>query len=299
MIKKLLSFEYMGLPQWGVLTADESGIYSTISLEEAFFLPFPETLLEFIEQGNEGILALATAVEKNEEEQLVTPIPLDAVRILPPIPQPARNIFCVGKNYSDHIKEFDRTALADIPKKPVIFTKAASSVIGPEASIDLHEDITSMVDYEGELAVIIGKAGTRITAEEAMDHVYGYTILNDVSARDVQADHIQWFLGKSMDTFCPMGPYILMRDAAPSQFTVTTKVNGEVRQDDSTEQFIFSLPEIIRTLSAGMTLQPGDIIATGTPAGVGVGFKPPRLLKSGDVVEITISDIGTLRNPVK
>lgn len=299
MIKKLVSFEYMGLHQWGVLTEDEKGIYSAIALEEAFFLPFPETLLEFIAQETEGLLALQTALEKNEEDSLVVPIPVESVRILAPIPQPVRNILCVGKNYRDHIKEFDRTALANIPKKPVIFTKAPSSVIGQEDAIDLHENATSMVDYEGELAVIIGKTGTNITEAEAMDYVYGYTILNDVSARDVQADHIQWFLGKSMDTFCPMGPYLLLREAAPEDFHITTKVNGEVRQSDSTDNFIFSLPKIIQTLSAGMTLQVGDIIATGTPSGVGVGFTPPRLLKKGDTVEITISSIGTLKNTTK
>lgn len=298
-MKKLVTFEDLGLVQWGVLNADETGVYSAIALEEAFFTPLPETLLEFIRQGNEGLLALGDALEQNERTNAVTAKPLDTVRIMAPIPNLERNVFCIGKNYTEHIAEFDKTALPKPPKYPLIFTKATTSVIGPDDAINLHTNVTNAVDYEGELAVIIGKAGSDIPISEAMDYVYGFTILNDVTARDLQANHVQWFHGKSLDTFCPMGPYLLLRDAAPDTFDVITKVNDEVRQDASTGEFIFTIPQLIKTISEGTTLLPGDVIATGTPSGVGVGFNPPRYLKSGDTVSITISGIGTLTNPVK
>lgn len=299
MIKKLLTFEDMGLIQWGVLNEEETGVYSAIALEEAYFTPLPETLLEFIRQGNEGLLALGDALEQNAREQAVTARPLNTVRIMAPIPQIERNVMCIGKNYADHIAEYDKTAIPDIPKYPVVFTKATTAVIGPDDSIDPHKNVTSQLDYEGELALIIGKTGSDIPASEAMDYVYGFTILNDFTARDLQINHSQWFRGKSLDTFCPMGPYVLLRDAAPDTFDVITKVNGEVRQDGNTADFIFPIPTLIATLSAGTTLQPGDIISTGTPSGVGVGFNPPRFVHSGDTIEITVSGIGTLRNTVK
>ncbi len=298
-MKKLVTFEDLGLVQWGVLNADETGVYSTIALEEAFFTPLPETMLEFIRQGNEGLLALGDALEQNERTDAVKAKPLDTVRIMAPIPNLERNVFCIGKNYTEHIAEFDKTAMPKPPKYPLIFTKATTSVIGPDDAINLHTNVTNAVDYEGELAVIIGKAGSDIPVSEAMDYVYGFTILNDVTSRDLQANHIQWFHGKSLDTFCPMGPYVLLRDAAPDTFDVVTKVNDEVRQDASTGEFIFTIPQLIKTISEGTTLLPGDVIATGTPSGVGVGFNPPRYLKTGDTVSIEISGIGTLTNPVK
>lgn len=299
MIKKLLTFEDMGLVQWGVLNEDETGVYGAIALEEAFFTPLPETLLEFIRQGNDGLLALADALEQNEKTQAVKAKPLGTIRVMAPIPHMERNVFCIGKNYTEHIAEFDKTAMPNVPKYPLIFTKATTSVIGPDDFIDPHKNVTNAVDYEGELAVIIGKEGSDIPVSDAMDYVYGFTILNDVTARDLQANHVQWFHGKSLDTFCPMGPYILLRDAAPDTFDVVTKVNGEVRQDASTGEFIFTIPQLIQTISQGTTLLPGDVIATGTPSGVGVGFNPPKYIHSGDVVEISISGIGTLKNTVK
>ncbi|WP_301859108.1 fumarylacetoacetate hydrolase family protein [uncultured Megasphaera sp.] len=298
-IKKLLTYEDMGLIQWGVLNEEETGVYGAIALEEAFFTPLPETLLEFIRQGNEGLLALGDALEQNEKTGAVKAQPLDTIRIMAPIPHLERNVFCVGKNYADHIAEFDKTAIPNVPKFPWIFTKATTAVIGPEDKIDSHPGVTSAIDYEGELAVIIGKEGSDIPIGEAMDHVYGFTILNDVTARDLQANHVQWFHGKSLDTFCPMGPFLLLRDAAPDTFDVVTKVNGEVRQDASTNEFIFTIPQLIQTISQGTTLLPGDVIATGTPSGVGVGFNPPKYIHKGDTVEISISSIGTLTNTVK
>lgn len=298
-IKKLVSYEDLGLIQWGVLNEDETGVYGAIALEEAFFTPLPETLIEFIRQGNEGLLALGDALEQNERTNAVKAKPLDTIRIVAPLPRVERNIFCIGKNYADHIAEFDKTAMPETPKYPLIFTKATTAVIGPDDAIDRHETVTNAVDYEGELAVIIGKSGSDIPIGEAMDYVYGFTILNDVTARDLQARHGQWFHGKSLDTFCPMGPYVLLRDAAPDTFDVVTKVNDEVRQDASTGEFIFTIPQIIKTISEGTTLLPGDIIATGTPSGVGAGFNPPKYLQQGDTVSITISGIGTLKNKVK
>lgn len=299
MIKKLITFEDLGFVQWGVLDTEETGVYSAIALEEAFFTPLPETLAEFIQQGNEGLLALADALEQNEKTQAVKAKPLATVHILAPLPQLTKNIFCVGENYAEHIEEFHKKKLDSLPKYPQFFTKAPTCVIGPEDTIDSHPQVTKELDYEGELAVIIGTSGKDIPVSEAMNHVYGFTIMNDVTARDLQRNHGQWFHGKSLDTFAPMGPCILLRDAAPDTFTIVTKVNDEVRQDASTEEFIFPIPSLISTLSQGTTLQPGDIISTGTPSGVGAGFKPPRYIHSGDSVEISISGIGTLKNTVK
>lgn len=182
---------------------------------------------------------------------------------------------CVGKNYRDHAVEMGGED--DIPKHIMIFTKATGTVTGHGGTVLHHQHLTEELDYEGELAVIIGKRGIGITREEAMDHVFGYTIVNDITARDLQKRHGQFFIGKSLDTTCPMGPFLVTKDevADPHDLSITTKVNGEIRQASNTGQMLFRIPEIIETLSAGMTLEPGDIIATGTPSGVGKGFKPP------------------------
>jgi 2-keto-4-pentenoate hydratase/2-oxohepta-3-ene-1,7-dioic acid hydratase in catechol pathway len=252
------------------------------------------------------------------------PVPLPDVTVLAPIPEPARNVMCVGKNYRDHSAEFARSGFdasgggsgdtagpggaPEIPSRPVIFTKSPGSVIGPGDAIDPHTGLTSGLDYEAELAVIIGPgdsashgaSGLRgIPAERAWAHVWGYTIINDVTARDLQRDHKQWFLGKSLDTFCPMGPWAVTADEVDAtSLSVRCWVNGELRQKASTRDLIFGIPELIATLSAGITLHPGDIIATGTPAGVGIGFSPPRFLVPGDEVTVEIEGLGTLTNPV-
>ena len=226
-------------------------------------------------------------------------IPLESVELLAPIPRPAKNIFCVGKNYAEHAIEMG--SKDDIPEHVMVFTKAPTTVIAHDEKILSHCELTEQLDYEGELAIIIGKKGKGIKREEALDYVFGYTIVNDVTARDLQAKHKQFFIGKSLDTTCPMGPWIVHKSAIenPNKLNIMTTVNGEVRQDSNTENFIFPVDEIIAVLSQGMTLEPGDIIATGTPAGVGKGFKPPRFLKSGDIIEITVEGIGTLRNMVE
>jgi 2-keto-4-pentenoate hydratase/2-oxohepta-3-ene-1,7-dioic acid hydratase in catechol pathway len=229
---------------------------------------------------------------------------LDEVRLLAPI-APRKNIVAVGRNYRDHAAEFsasgfDASEKQVIPDHPVIFTKAPTSVVGPDDPIVLANDPTGTTDYEGEMAIVIGKPGKGISEEEALDHVFGWTIVNDVTARDLQKRHVQWFVGKSPDTFCPMGPWIVTIDELPviEESWMRTKVNGEMRQEAPISALIFGVRTLIATLSQVMTLEPGDIIATGTGLGVGIGFDPPRYLESGDVVEISIDGIGTLRNPV-
>lgn len=262
---------------------------------------FPETMLECIELGEEFIgrvNSLMDWVKANQlEEELY--LPIEGLTLLAPIPRPSKNIICIGKNYVDHAIEMGSGA--DIPEHIMVFTKAPTTVIGTKETIKLHQDVTSELDYEGELAVIIGKKGKAIKQEEALSYVFGYTIINDITARDLQSRHKQFFIGKSLDTSCPMGPWIVHKSSieSPNKLQIETRVNGEVRQNSNTDKFIFPIEEIISMLSKGMTLEPGDIIATGTPAGVGKGFRPPRFLKHGDDIEITIEKIGTLRNQVE
>lgn len=296
-MQRLVSYNYQGDRQWGVLSADGDSIYSARDLEETYFIPLAETMGEFIESGEDGLLNLAKALEMNEKDKVITPISLKDVRLEVPF-HPRRNVLCIGKNYQAHVKEFDQDVNAKNPDNPIFFTKATTSVIGPNEEIDSHPSVTKEVDYEGELGVIIGKTCVNVAEEDAMKYVYGYTIINDVTARDLQKKHLQWFRGKSLDTFCPMGPTVMIGDW-PVPFTIYTKVNDHLRQEGSTTDLIFSIPKLISILSDGMTLQPGDVIATGTPQGVGMGLNPPQFLKKGDVVEITIDPIGTLRNTVK
>jgi 2-keto-4-pentenoate hydratase/2-oxohepta-3-ene-1,7-dioic acid hydratase in catechol pathway len=227
--------------------------------------------------------------------------------LLAPIPLPRRNLFCVGKNYHEHAKEFaqsgfDTSAVQgeQAPSFPVIFTKAPSTVIADGVQVSAFADLTQQLDYEAELAVIIGRPGRGISKANALDHVWGYTIVNDVTARDLQQKHRQWFLGKSLDTFCPMGPWIVTADEVDDAANLGVKcwINGELRQNANTRDLIFDIPTIIETISKGITLLPGDVIATGTPAGVGIGFKPPRFLKPGDLMKISIDKLGTLANAV-
>jgi 2-keto-4-pentenoate hydratase/2-oxohepta-3-ene-1,7-dioic acid hydratase in catechol pathway len=285
---KLVTFRHQGTEQTGVLSEDASTV-----------APFPGSpdLISLIETWEEAAPQLAASTE--------TAIDIADVELLAPIPLPRRNIFCVGRNYVEHAKEFansgyDATASATAqPDYPVVFTKAPSTVIGPGADIDPHTGVTSELDYEAELGVIIGTGGRGISRADALDHVWGYTIINDVTARDLQKNHKQWFLGKSLDTHAPMGPWAVTRDeVGDGPLDLLCTVNGETRQKATTADLIFDIPTIIETISAGITLQPGDIIATGTPVGVGIGFTPPRFLTTGDVVEISISKLGTLRNRI-
>jgi 2-keto-4-pentenoate hydratase/2-oxohepta-3-ene-1,7-dioic acid hydratase in catechol pathway len=231
-------------------------------------------------------------------------IPRVEVDLLAPIPRPTRNIFCVGKNYRRHAEEFarsgfDTSSSAAVPEHPMVFTKVPESVIGDHDTILYPEGTSNAVDYEAELAVVIGKPGRGISRAQAMGHVFGYTIVNDVTARDWQQRHGQWFLGKSFDTFCPMGPVLVTADELdPSALDIRCWVNDELRQQANTRDLIFDIPTLIATISAGITLQPGDIIATGTPEGVGAGFDPPRFLRRGNEVVIEIQGIGRLVNDV-
>lgn len=227
--------------------------------------------------------------------------PLNSVKLLAPAPRPRRNIFCVGRNYHAHAKELSGSVFkannTDPSAWPIVFTKVPETVIAHGDDVMLPLGITEQIDYEAELAIVIGKGGKNISKADAMGHVWGYTIVNDVTARDVQMRHQQWDLGKSFDTFCPMGPWLVTADTFDATNTrVRCWVNDELRQDGHTQDLIFDLPTLIETCSRGITLYPGDIIATGTPAGVGMGFNPPRYLKPGDRVRINIDGIGTLEN---
>lgn len=232
------------------------------------------------------------------------PIPIESVKVEAPIPDPRRNIFCVGKNYREHAREFAQSGYEagavqgeELDEFPAVFTKPASCVVGTGDVVSLHGGVTEEVDYEIELALVIGKAGRNVPKSRAYDHVWGYTIVNDVTARDRQKRHKQWFLGKALDTFCPMGPWIATADEIdPENLDLETRVNGELRQQANTRDLIFDIPSLVESISAGLTLAPGDIIATGTPVGVGIGFSPPRFLKPGDVVRMSITGLGTLEN---
>ena len=242
-----------------------------------------------------------------ERVELGTGVDVESLRLLEPVGWYPRNLFCIGKNYRDHAAEFSASGYdassvgrGDVePTHPVVFTKPASSVIGPGDLIDRHAGLTSELDYEAELAVVIGRRGRQVAPTAAMDHVFGYTILNDVTARDLQQQHRQWFLGKGLDGSCPVGPSVVTADELDvASALIECRVNGELRQKASVSDLIFDVPTLIATISAGITLLAGDVIATGTPAGVGIGFSPPRFLEAGDEVSITIEPIGTITNRV-
>lgn len=229
------------------------------------------------------------------------PVALADVALDAPIPLPRRNLWCVGRNYHAHAKELATSVFKDnsanTEEWPIVFTKVPECVVGPQDAVRVPVEVTTAVDYEAELAVVIGKGGKNISRAAAMEHVFGYTIVNDVSARDVQVRHQQWDMGKSFDTFCPMGPWIVTADVLDGRQTrVRCWVNGELRQDGPTQNMIFDIPTLIETISRGITLYPGDVIATGTPAGVGMGMQPPHYLAAGDVVRIEVDGIGAIEN---
>jgi 2-keto-4-pentenoate hydratase/2-oxohepta-3-ene-1,7-dioic acid hydratase in catechol pathway len=229
-------------------------------------------------------------------------LPVSAITLRAPLPRPRRNLFCIGRNYRAHAEELAasvfRDAVAEKDSWPIVFSKVPETVIGPFDTVRLPgKAVSEQIDYECELAVVIGRGGRDITRSRAMEHVFGYTVVNDVSARDVQVRHGQWHLGKSFDTFCPMGPWIATADELDGRATrVRGWVNGELRQDGKTQDMIFDIPTLIETCSRGITLVPGDIIATGTPSGVGMGFTPPKWLRHGDVVRVEIDGIGAIEN---
>jgi len=295
---KFATYIYNKVEEVGVISSNRviplREIMSTINMKA------PKNMNEFIELADDNLIEkLKEHINKNNYQG----IEMKDIKLSPPIPYPRRNIICLGKNYLDHAKETSGVpgGTDDIPKFPIYFTKIANPAIGNGDIIKRHSDITDSLDYEVELAVIIGKDGINIKKEEAGDYIFGYTIINDVSARNIQMKHGQWFKGKSLDTHCPMGPYIVHKSEIPLplELDIKCRVNGELRQNSNTKEFIFDIPHIISDLSKGMKLIAGDIIITGTPAGVGLGFKPNKFLNSGDVVECYIEKIGTLTNKIE
>ncbi len=272
----------------GVLSADGAGVYS---------LPYPD-MQTVIETPWEELTA---AVRRAEKENAVS---LHSVRLLAPIPRPRQDVICLGINYRSHAKEaagYDKEAFSKEKPIPIYFSKRVTEAVAPEGFIESHPGLVQRLDYEAELAVIIGKTARNVAASDAADYIFGYTVLNDVSARVLQTAHKQWYFGKGLDGFTPIGPCITTADeiAFPPALSIKARVNGELRQDSTTDLLLTGIAEIIEELSSGMTLLPGTIIATGTPSGVGMGFDPPRFLKSGDVVECEIEKIGVLRNVVR
>jgi 2-keto-4-pentenoate hydratase/2-oxohepta-3-ene-1,7-dioic acid hydratase in catechol pathway len=289
---KIAAFLHQGQPGVGIVSADLASVQPfDLSLPERTLGDLP--VIERLADGR-GLPALLPAIAMAD------------LQLTAPLPKPRRNIFCVGKNYFEHAREFagsgfDSSAKSggDIPAFPIYFSKVPESVVGPDAAVEMPA-VSSAIDYEAELTVVIGKGGKGISKADALKHVWGYTIINDVTARDWQGRHSQWLLGKSFDTFCPMGPWLVSADELDGTNTrVRCSVNDELRQDAATTDLIFDIPTLIETLSAGITIYPGDLIATGTPVGVGIGFKPPKYLKSGDMLRVEIDGIGALSNPVR
>jgi 2-keto-4-pentenoate hydratase/2-oxohepta-3-ene-1,7-dioic acid hydratase in catechol pathway len=292
---KFLSFRLGQADHVGTLTSDEKAV---VDLSKA---GVANGMIDLIERFGAIREQIASAVASGKA------IPLESVELLAPIPVPKRNIFCVGKNYHEHAAEFGSSGFdsgsvggSEIPEYPIFFSKPPSSVIGPNHAIDSSLDPYGSVDYEAELAVIIGRCGRLGDDDDPMSFVFGYTIINDVTSRELQKRHKQWLLGKGIDTFAPMGPVIVTTDPKSDirNETIELFVNDERRQSASIGQLIFDIPALVRTVGRSITLQAGDIIATGTPVGVGIGFKPPRYLKPGDRVRIEVSGLGTLENPI-
>ena len=249
--------------------------------------------------GAQAVIDLLTAGRPLPDT--LAPLRLSDVELRAPLPRPRRNVWCVGRNYHAHAKELSASVFKDNDANPeswpIVFTKVPECVVGPRAQVLLPVGVSAQIDYEAELGVVIGKAGKNIARGAALEHVFGYTVINDVTARDVQMRHQQWDMGKSFDTFCPMGPWIVTADAFDGTRTrVRCWINGELRQDGPTENMIFDIPTLIETISRGITLYPGDVIATGTPAGVGMGMTPPRYLAAGDVVRVEVEGLGSIEN---
>ena len=285
---KLATYLYQDRQHVGLVSDDGLSV-QTLSLSDA---EHALGVLALVDRQANGV-----AFPDHQRERIA----IDHVKLLAPLPKPRRNIFCVGRNYHAHAKELSTTVFkdnnADPNAWPIVFSKVPECVTGPFDDVHLPTGISEQIDYEAELLVIIGKQGKNISQAQAMSHVYGYTVVNDVTARDVQMRHQQWDLGKSFDSFCPMGPWVVTADAFDGlQAHVKCWVNGELRQDGNAAHMIFDIPTLIETCSRGITLYPGDMIATGTPAGVGMGLKPPQYLKHGDKVRIEIAQLGTIEN---
>ncbi len=308
---RLVSFSTRDIPRphLGLVRDDE--VVDVDLAGRALNLSVPDQMLDLIDNYEQGQQALQAILDKAgsrrfSEVRTFTEVgaahALSEVQLAAPIPRPRKNIMCMALNYSEHARETAAPRGRDpsAPTIPVLFTKAPTAVNSPDGAIEVDPAVSTEIDWEVELGVIIGKAGKNIREEDALSHVFGYTVVNDVTARDLQARHKQYFKGKSLDGSCPMGPWIVTADeiANPHHLQLRLRVNGVTKQDSNTELMIFSINTIIATLSAGMTLEPGDIIATGTPSGVGFSRNPPEFLRSGDVVEAEVEGIGVLRNTV-
>jgi 2-keto-4-pentenoate hydratase/2-oxohepta-3-ene-1,7-dioic acid hydratase in catechol pathway len=299
---KLITFRYQDQVYPGLKIGDS--VLNLATAAQAVGEKQDLTSMLAIIRGGEPALEACQRLEAKASERAEGTIPLSQVQKLAPIPVLIRNAFCVGRNYVDHIKEGHNARATKwddkLPEAPQFFTKATHTVIGPGAEVRLDTKLTQKLDYEVELAVVIGKTGRDIPAESAYDFIFGYTIANDVTARDLQRRHEQWFKGKSLDTTLPLGPCIVTRDEIgdPRTLELSMSVNGQERQRARVEQMIFNIPTIIAQLSAGLTLEPGDIIATGTPSGVGFAMNPPHFLHDGDEMLARIDRIGELRNRI-
>lgn len=264
---------------------------------------FPKTMLDLIDAGLEEVARIADILDKaNENTIAAVAVPMNEVTLLAPIPKPRKNIIGIGLNYTEHVAESARTldTSNELPQKPVIFSKPPTAVTATNTNILLNAKLTQQLDWEVELAVIIGKKGKYVPAAKAMDCVFGYTVINDISARDCRRAG-QWIVSKGQDTFAPMGPYLVTKDEIenPHNLNLSLTVNGIEKQNSNSKFMLFNINELIEDLSTVFTLEPGDIIATGTPAGVGAGRTPQEWLWDGDVVEATVEGIGTLVNTVK
>jgi len=296
---KILSFKANGEVKFGPKVKKEEAVWDVLAIQEELkILPsFPTQIIDgialgfdFVEQIRKLVEAVSTTAEADQYK-----LSFSEIEWLSPIPRTPKNILCIGKNYNEHAKEMGEQAA---PIDLVVFTKSPTSIAADEQVLPIHEGKTNSLDYEGELAIVIGKKGKDISKNLAFDYIFGYTIANDITAREVQERHKQYFLGKSLEGTCPLGPYIVSKDEItdPQNLTVVTKVNGEIRQNGSTKDMVFTIEELVSTLSQYVTLEPGDVILTGTPAGVGKGMNPPTFLKAGDEVKVSIQGIGTLSN---
>lgn len=295
---KVLSFKYDGKTLFGPKVKREEAVWDILAIAKFYNEEqFPQTIIDGVAAGLDFVEKMRQLVNKVEsiEEAESFKHSFTNIEWLSPIPRTPKNVICVGKNYKDHVTEMgDDTP----PEKLMIFTKSPTAIAADEEVLPVHAETTDSLDYEGELAIVISKEGRNIPTQLAYDHVFGYTIGNDVTARDIQLAHGQFFLGKSLDSTCPLGPYVVTKDEIPNpnDLSIVTKVNDEVRQNGRTNDMIYNIEEIIAEVSRFVTLEPGDVILTGTPAGVGKGMTPPTYLKEGDTVKISVEGIGTLAN---
>lgn len=293
---KFITFRYDSKQQVGILSKDNSSVIPIINAGVNF-----EDMNSLIENITDNEMEL---LKNSLNDDSIETLNLDDITLLAPIPNPKQDMICLGINYLAHAEEsarYKKEAFGGDRPYPVYFSKRIGEANTPNGNIPRYENIVDSLDYEAELAVVIKKDAKNVARENAYDYVFGYTIINDVSARNLQTQHKQWYFGKSLDGFTPMGPCIVTKDefVNPPALNIRSKVNGEIRQDSNTNLMIHSIDYVINELSQGMTLKSGTIIATGTPAGVGMGFQPPKFLNSGDVVECEIEGIGCIRNVVK